>query len=471
LLLTFAATATVASAQTFQALATFDGTNGIAPVSVVQGFDGNFYGTTTGGGAGGSGTVFKITPSGTLTTLHSFCTQANCSDGSFPESGLVQAADGNLYGTTSDGALNNGGTFFRITPAGTLTTLYRFCAQLYCPDGLHPYAQLIQGADGNFYGTTEFGGTYDYGAIFKISPGGGLTLLYSFCALANCLDGSIPDGQLVQAPDGTFYGTTISGGGPAYAGTVFRMTPEGKLTTLYSFCQQSNCADGNSPMGGLVQASDGTLYGTTSTGGTLYLGTVFKIDTKGKLTTLHNFCSLEDCADGVYPYSGLLPATDGNFYGTTAFGGIFGGSDGGGSIYRITPLGELSTVYSFCAEAKCRDGTDPFGLIQATDGSFYGTAVYGGEAKDGTVFSLTVGLQPFVTVVPASGKVGSKVTILGTNLSGTSVVAFSGAMASFVVDSSSAITATVPTAATTGSVTVTTPGGPLTSNVAFRIIH
>jgi uncharacterized repeat protein (TIGR03803 family) len=234
-LLAFSTTTLGSSAQTFATLATFNRANGLAPVSVVQGFDGNFYGTTTGGGPYRSGTVFKITSSGALTTLYSFCALATCADGSFPESGLVLATDGNLYGTTSDGGFDNAGTFFRVTRAGKLTTLYSFCGKIYCTDGLHPFGPLIQATDGNFYGTTEFGGTYDYGTVFKMSAHGAPTILYNFCHTTKCPDGAVPNGQLIQSADGNIFGTTTSGGGPQFGGTVFRMTPAGKLTTLTAF--------------------------------------------------------------------------------------------------------------------------------------------------------------------------------------------------------------------------------------------
>jgi uncharacterized repeat protein (TIGR03803 family) len=197
----------------------------------VQASDGNFYGTTVEGGADGAGTVFRITPSGTLTTLYSFCSQVNCTDGYWPYAGLVQAADGNLYGTTGNGgAFGNYGTVFKITPSGTLTTLYSFCAQNGCADGEEPAARLVQAADGNFYGTTASGGTsqncdsYRCGTVFKITPSGTLTTLHSF----NYADGAYPYAGLVQASGLVqaavlnFYGTTFKGGGDGY-GTVFRL--------------------------------------------------------------------------------------------------------------------------------------------------------------------------------------------------------------------------------------------------------
>jgi uncharacterized repeat protein (TIGR03803 family) len=202
---------------------------------LVQGADGNFYGTTFAGGTSsncnlaynGCGTVFKITPQGTLTTLHSFDNAGGC----YPEAGLVQGTDGNFYGTTSGGGPNGycgypvpvGGTVFKITPAGILTTLYNFCSRTNCTDGKGPYGELVQATDGNFYGTTNGGGANgDRGTIFRVTPGGAFTTLYSFCSQPNCADGILPYGKLMQAADGNFYGTTYEGGTNG-AGTIFRL--------------------------------------------------------------------------------------------------------------------------------------------------------------------------------------------------------------------------------------------------------
>lgn len=246
---------------TFATLFNFDYTNGDGPTGVlVQGTDGNFYSTTDLGGANGNGTVFKITPAGTLTTLHNF----DGTDGSVVFAGLVLATDGNFYGTAEFGGTSNVcgpgcGTVFKITPTGTLTTLHDFKGT----DGSYP-GPLIQGADGNFYGITGGGGANGDGTVFKLTHSGTLTTLYSFCAQSGCTDGSGPNSPmaLVQGSDGNFYGTTFSGG-TNNAGTVFKITPSGTLTTLYSFCSQTNCADGEAPYAGLVQATHGNFYGTT----------------------------------------------------------------------------------------------------------------------------------------------------------------------------------------------------------------
>lgn len=362
--------------------------------SLVQGSDGNFYGTTYLGGSANGGTVFRITPAGARTTLYSFCTQGGCADGTAPYAGLVKGTDGNFYGTTSSGGTNNLGTVYKITAGGSHTTLYSFCPQTGCPDGSAPYGALIQGRDGNFYGTTYTGGSSNQGTVFKISSSGSLTTLHSF----DGSHGRRPRAALVQGSDGNFYGTTEAGGSNGF-GTVFKMTPQGTLTTLYSFCNGTGCSDGDAPYAGLVQGSDGNFYGTTTGGGTNNngdpSGTIFKVTPSGEFTTIYNFCSQPTCSDGVSPSAGLIRASDGNFYGTTTAGGV----TGMGTVFRLTPAGTLSTLYNFCSQANCADGASPWGgVMQASDGNFYGETYAGGANLEGTVYQLA--RMQFVAVTP-----------------------------------------------------------------------
>jgi uncharacterized repeat protein (TIGR03803 family) len=192
--------------QTFTLLASFVGANDAPYDSLVQGYDGNFYGTTSGGSpSGSSGAVFKITPSGQITTLYPFCSQTNCIDGAAPTGGLVLGADGNFYGTTSSGGAFGGGEVFKITARGVLTVLHSFKGA----DGDTPYAALVQGIDGNFYGTTNTGGTNQYGTVFKITPSGTVTTLYNFCSQTNCADGAQPlYSGILFGINGDLYGTT-----------------------------------------------------------------------------------------------------------------------------------------------------------------------------------------------------------------------------------------------------------------------
>ena len=431
-----AATAVGSHAQTLTTLHAFAGypsDGGTPNAGLAQATDGNFYGTTYAGGTsgncqGGCGTVFRITPGGTLTTLHSF----DFYDGASPSAALVQGTDGNIYGTTYGGGANQYyGTVFKITLSGTFTSLYSFCAQANCVDGAMPYAGLVRASDGNFYGTTLEGGSHtgcslgsgSCGTVFRITPGGTLTTLYNFCAQPGCTDGGNPYAGLVQASDGNFYGTTFERGANGY-GTVFKITAAGTLTALYSFCSQTNCADGQYPYAGLVQATDGNFYGSTSAGGGGAYhqgGTVFKITPSGSLTTIYNFCSQPNCTDGDSSVARLVQASDGTFYGTTLHGGAYCVQNSGcGTVFKITPSGTLTTLHSF----DDSDGKAPFaGLVQATDGNFYGTTAYGanpactaGLGGCGTVFRLS-GPPPSTTTVTSSpnpSTFGQQVTITAT---------------------------------------------------------
>lgn len=466
------------NAVTLKTLVNFDGTNGGDPFStLVQGTDGNLYGTTQTGGANGSGNIFKMTPSGSLTVLYSFCAQPNCGDGS-GANGMVLGTDGNLYGTTESGGKKapshslGAGTVFKITPTGALTTLYEFCSQPNCTDGADPYG-FVLGSDGNFYGTTNEGGVvtpFPEGTVFKITPEGALTTLYRFCAQTGCPDGSLPEDPLIQAADGNFYGNTETGG--AYNnGTVFKITPGGNMTTLYSFCAQPNCPDGTLPQAPLIQAASGNFYGTTVDGGNASGdGTVFRMTPAGALTTIYSFCAQPNCADGALPRNGgLVQAVDGNLYGTTFGGGTNPSCLGGlgcGTVFKVTPGGTLSTLHSF----NGTDGEAIFnGLVQSTSGIFYGMSGEGGTYGLGTIFALSVGLPPFVETVPTSGEAGGTIQILGYDLTAATSVSFNGTPAAFTVESKTLISTTVPAGATTGFVTVTGPGGTLKSNVKFRV--
>jgi len=413
-----AATAIPLSAQTFNTLYKYcsqsNCTDGAFPYGgLIQAGDGNFYGTTELGGVSyGNGTISKMTAQGNLSRFFSFETVAQ------PEASLLQASDGSFYGTTLSGGANHRGAVFKVTPGGTLTILYSFCGQMNCPDGADPSSGLVQARDGNLYGTTIGGGTNNplcsdaCGTVFKITPSGTLTTLYRF----NWTDGTAPPAALVQATDGNLYGTTLQGGANL-GGTVFRITTAGTLTTLYNFCSLANCADGNGSEAALVQATDGNLYGTTYSGGSSNVGTVFKITLSGTLTLLHSFSS----SDGAHPAAGLIQATDGNFYGTTSLGGSTVCFSGGcGTIFKVTPSGTLTALHLF-------DGTDGFepiaGLVQATNGNFYGTTYKGGLYDTGhctfgcgTVFSVS-GPPPSTTTVtdsPNPSMSGELVTITAT---------------------------------------------------------
>jgi len=408
--------------------------------------NGEFYGITGSGGTEQLGTIYKFSPSGGVTTVYNFCALqggGNCVNGFGPQGGLIQGANLNFYGTTIHGGAASGpaGTLFEATPGGDLTTLYSFCADNACPGGAKPYAAPIQASNGNFYGTSFSGGANNE---------------------TNCPKSDVSTG----------------------CGAVYQATPAGKVTTLYNFCSDPNCTDGNNPYAGLVQGNNGNLYGTTMWGGdggtqnVCYgaCGTVFEITPAGKLTTLYNFCSQPSCADGSGPYSSLILGSDGNLYGTTFNGGTGANCttlNGCGTIFKITPAGKLTTLHSF----DLTDGYFPTALFQATDGDFYGTSAQGGgDSQDcyfgcGAAFKLSVGLLPFARTIPSSSRTGASVIILGDSLTGATAVSFNGTSATFTVVSATEIKATVPAGATSGWVTVTTPINVLQSNTKFQIIE
>jgi uncharacterized repeat protein (TIGR03803 family) len=272
--------------------------------------DGNFYGMTTQGGSNNSGTVFRVTPAGVETVLWSF---GSGNDGSSPYGSLIQGSDGNFYGMTNLGGSNNSGTVFKITPAGVETVLWSFGE---VNNGYYPYASLIQGGDGNFYGTTYAGGVYGYGTIFKITPAGAETVLWSF---GNGSDGSYPYGNLIFGNDGNFYGMTDEGGVNG-KGAIFKITPAGTESVLWSF---GDSGDGANPMSSLILGTDGNFYGMTVAGGANALGAVFKITPGGAETVLHSF---GNPPDGYQPDGSLIQGPDGNFYGTTELGGASNGT-------------------------------------------------------------------------------------------------------------------------------------------------
>jgi uncharacterized repeat protein (TIGR03803 family) len=404
------------SAQTLSAVYVFDGTHGGGPESSpIQGSDGYLYGTTFAGGSHRFGTVYKMDLSGHLTTLYNFCSQTNCADGSFPLGSLVEGNDGNFYGTTSQGGAHNVGTVFVISGAGSFNVLHSFAVD---GQGFNPFAGLVKGSDGNFYGTTESGGNgggQQGGTVFKITSAGVLTTLYKFCSVGACSDGKFPAAPLVQANDGNFYGTTTAGGNDSCTlacGTVFKITPNGTLTTIHLFSQ----SDGAEPQAGLVQASDGNLYGTTWTGGSASgcgrqsgtgCGTIFKITLGGTFTSLYSLCQQSNCTDGLNPYYGsLLQASNGSLYGTTWQGGSDNSCPNGcGVLYRWDLAGHFTTVHSFI---RLTDGASPFsGVIQANDSGLYGTTNYGGGGNgtgQGTIYRYTIPIPPvpsqFVTLPP-----------------------------------------------------------------------
>jgi uncharacterized repeat protein (TIGR03803 family) len=390
-------------AGTEELIYTFKGspTDASTPGGLVQDSDGSFYGIATTGGASGSGGVFKLSPTGDETLLYSFF---STSEGADPVS-VVQGTDGSFYVTTASGGTHGSGTLTRITPTGVETVIVSLSGYAIPPNPL----PVAQGSDGNFYGTTPKGGAFNSGAVVKITPAGVQTVLHSF--KDNSVDGYTPQAPLIQGRDGNFYGTT-SAGGRSNQGTVFKITPAGVETVLHSF---SGGKDGIAPIAALVEGSDGNFYGTTSAlagpeGGYSFTGTAFKITPAGEETVLHTFAG--GTTDGVGPAGALIQATDGNFYGATSYGG----AGGAGTVFRLTPAGAETLLYAF---SENNDGGIPIGaMIQANDGNFYGITQYGVSANTGTLFRVTpAGVETVLHAFVGGATEGShpNALILGTD--------------------------------------------------------
>ena len=439
-------------AQTVTDFYSFTGTESSAlpqHVTPAQGRDGKLYGTTSGQGGTNYGTIFTVSTSRRFRQLHTF----DSTDGSQPGGGIVLASDGNFYGTAFSGGSAGFGLLFRISSSGVYTVLHEFAGGA---DGAAPAAPPIAGSDGTLYGTT-YGNAAIGSTIYKYTRStASLTTLYQFDQAHG--SGVIP--PLVQGADGNLYGAAYQGGANN-CGTIFKVTTSGTLLWYYSFlCTPS----GANPVGPLIQGSDGSFYGTTSAGGNRGVGTVFKLDQGGNVSILYNFQSFfGGGADGSTPFAGLVQATDGNLYGSTTAAG----SQNLGTLFQITTAGAYKLLYSFNGKAGSGPEAAP---VQHTNGMLYGTALQGGKFGFGTVYRLDMGLAPFVALVRYGGKVGSTAQILGQGLTGTTSVTFNGVASNNVhVFSDTLLTAVVPFGATTGPVVVTTPTGALTSNKNFAV--
>jgi uncharacterized repeat protein (TIGR03803 family) len=392
-------------ALTFTTLVSFNGTNGANPsAGLVQGSDGNFYGTAPNGGASNNGTVFAISSDGSFfANVYNFTGGTN---GAAPVGGLVMGTDSHFYGTTYTGGLSNCGTIFQISPHGTFAQL----AQLSVTNGANPDVALVEAPDGSFYGGTRYGGPYPnttsggtgYGTIFRVTTNGVLTTPVLFAGT----NGANPT-SLVIGNDGNFYGVTTWGGYnspvPFGVGTIFRLSVDGTFTNLYKF---TGFNDGGFPQAGLVQGNNGIFYGTTQSGGSSQIGTVFQITPDGQFQSLFYFPS---SSVGSYPYAAMIQGSDGNFYGTTYLGGNLSTTQRG-TIFQFTPAGNLTSLLQFTGTNGAVLGANPQSpLVQGKDGNFYGTTVGGGLYNKGTVFRLSLPLAP---VFKSIAKTGNTVTLV-----------------------------------------------------------
>lgn len=439
------AASTALSGQTYKVIHNFgakagDPSQPNGPGIIAQGRGGEMMTTA-------STKAFRISTSGSLQVLHQFDSSSN--------SGLVLARDGRFYGTAAGGGTFNAGTVFNMAPDGTVTTLYNFTGG---SDGASPQAPPIQSVDGDFYGTAYGGGTsqgYNAGTVYKISKDGNFTLLYDFAG--GSADGQSPWAPLVQGTDYRFYGTTTEGGwNNSDNGTLFRISSTGSYKRIESL----NGFDGEYLWSWLIQANDGNFYGVANMGGEFNYGVLFRKTPGGPLTVLHNFSGGSDggCLGG-----GLVQASDGNLYGTNSCGGAYGS----GVLYRATLAGDVVPLHDF----HTWTGKNPTSLLQHTNGVLYGDTQEGGKFGQGVFYSLDAGLPPFVTYLPVYGKPGAEVQILGQGFTAGSQVLFNGTpAASPVVVYPTYLRVIVPSGATTGPITVTTTTGTLTSNKVF-VVH
>jgi uncharacterized repeat protein (TIGR03803 family) len=412
---------------------------------VLQGRDGNFYGGSYQGGTNSLGTIYKITPAGVPTVIYNL-TAADGNPQCNPSVAIL-GSDGNFYGTCS---YNSNGYIFKVTPGGVFTHLHDFTGT----DGKEPFL-TFQGSDGNLYGGCQSGGSGGTGTILKISTTGTLTTIYSFASGAPYYE---PAG-LVQSSNGNFYGVAYTGSGTQ--GGVFKLTAGGVFTPLHDFV--GGASDGASPSG-FALGTDGNFYGVTQYGGVNNQGTVYKFTPGGMFTLLHSFNVNTD--GGEYPGAPLTQASDGNFYGTAVNCNTFGCTFPE-NIFKITPAGGYTSLAAF----DTTNGAYPFaGVVQDTDGIFYGVTDQGGTSGQGVFYSLDNSLNAYAALVNTSAKIGKTAGILGQGFSNASVVKFGGVQATTVTrQGSTFLSATVPAGALTGKVTVTTGATTLTSIQKFRV--
>jgi uncharacterized repeat protein (TIGR03803 family) len=440
------ASVTTLSAQTFTVLHNFgsqaNDPGGPTWTGAIAQSQGGYFFTSSPGAVNGK--AYRLTTAGALKVVHGF----NGTDGGQPYSGLTMSTDGVFYGATELGGAYGIGTIFKMTSDGHVTTLHSFTSTA---DGGNTWAPPIESLAGEFYGVARSFNP-NYGTVYKVTKSGVFTILHAFTGG----DGAWPTGQLVQGSDYYFYGTT-QGGGALGHGTIFKVNSTGDFHVLYNF-------DGFSaglPIAGLTLATDGNLYGVTLQGGASGAGTVFRFSLSKGFAALYEFSGGED---GASPYAGLMQATDGNLYGSA----FSGGSYGGGVIFRVALDGTFTVVHSFDGST----GSSPqAAIVQGTNGILYGATTGGGSAAGGVFYSLDVGMAPFVRYLPVYGRAGQTVEILGQGFTSDSTVSFNGVPAKFTVVYPTYLRATVPAGATTGSITVTTPAGVIMQSDRVFVVH
>jgi uncharacterized repeat protein (TIGR03803 family) len=460
------------AATTFGSLHSFSGTPHNPNSRLVRASDGNLYGTASGNLDGKDrGVVYRMTPAGAVTVVHVFTGP----EGEQPV-GLMAGADGLLYGVTQYGGTgticpSGCGVLYSMDLAGSVTVLHDFKSGTL--DGQRPTAGIVQAPDGSIYGTTEAG--VSRGTAWRYVPGGAFTILHAFSTADPA--GADPRGGLVRADDGNYYGVTNQYG-PGGQGTVFRLTPAGTVTLVHGF----GWTDGGEPRGQLLQHADGLLYGVTEKGGAFGFGTIFRVGLGGtSFGVVHDF--FNDARDGGSPVSGLVEGADGLLYGVTPIGGQpTSDPDRSGVVYRTDPAGHLSVVHTFTGP----DGDYPQAALSlAADGSLYGTTWVGGSANLGTAFRLSPAAAALSAVavrpssVPAGTTADGQVTLTAPAPPGGAVIALSSGDPSVVQVKA---TVTVPAGAskatfqartlavaTTRTVTISTSWGGVTRTAGLTV--
>jgi uncharacterized repeat protein (TIGR03803 family) len=431
------------SAQTVTTLYNItDITDGYPSGPLAQGQDGNLYGTGRDASA-----VFRVSTSGQHSDLYLF----SSGPFSYPFGGLTLGTNGDFYGGTQEGIRTGFGGVYELSPTGEFQALVDFKSQTFV---MQP---PIEGSDGNLYGVSNIANGGAQGTVYRRQPNGVFTTLHSF----SLNTGGYNSNQIIQASDGNLYATVGTTGAAGNYGYLYRISTQGVFTTLYNFQKSTQ---GYYPTGPLVQANDGDFYFVTASGGAAACacGTISRYSSDGTYSVLYSFSGYPN--DGADPI-GLLQASDGSLYGVADVGG----ENNTGVIFRYTLDGEYSIVYSF--EPPIYTYLPwPLPLMQHTNGKFYGATIFGGSSTLGSVFQLDLGLPGFISFVLPTGRIGATAQILGQGLTGTSSITFNGVAATkFSVASDTYMTAVVPTGATTGPVVVTTLTGKLTSKVNFRI--
>ena len=454
LLLTIAGTIHLAYAQTPTLLYQFGSASG-DPVNptylgiITQGRDGNMYSMSPKGGANQNGAAFKFSPNGTESVIHSFL--ADGSEGTDCVSGFTLGRDGNFYGACSSYP-SHYGTLYKLTPTGTYSLLHAFDGSQ--KDGAYPFSPPTQASDGNFYGVTYGPST---GTFYQMTPGGTLKMLYDFSVPGKSQQ---PYGPLLQGPDGYLHGEVLNAGAHA-GGAIIKISTKGKETDLYALTPLN---DGFGSQGGVIQGSDGNYYGCTDTGGLYNWGTAYKVTSKGVYTVLRHF-GATGSSDGVNCLVGLVQATDGNIYGVQPLDL----THKKGVIFKLDGNGAYSVLYYFDGTVGA---TPTSALFQNTNGLLYGLTNGGGIGNpgQGVIYSFNIGAKPFARLELTSGHSGDSIGIFGQGFLTATGVTFGGVSATFTAAGDNYMTVTVPSDGKSGSVVVNIPSGNLTSSQPFKLI-